>query len=90
MVQKTAYIFYSLPGIPAKQVVKNALSRMNEVYSHLKPFEQRELMSLVLRSAQVNEKEIVLEIYALGEQAKVLKSVNSGEKVRQTPNWLPD
>ena len=45
-------------------------------------------MSLILKSAQVNEKEITLEIYALGETA--VKSVNSGEKVRPTPNWLPD
>jgi hypothetical protein len=47
-------------------------------------------MRLVLKSAQVNEKEIVLEIYALGEQFKTLESVKSGEKVRQTPNWLPE
>ena len=68
--------------------VRNALLRINEVFSHLKPFEQRELMSLVLKSAEVNGKELVLEICALGEQSKLLKSVKSGEKVRQTPNWL--
>jgi hypothetical protein len=69
-------------------LVKNALSQVDEVYGHLKSFEQRELIGCILKSAQVNEKEIKLEIYALGEQP--MKCVKSGERVRQTPNWLPE
>ena len=72
------------------EVVKSALSRIDEVYYHLKPFEQRELIGLILKSAKVSEQEIELEIYALGEQTKVLESVKSGEKVRAALNWLPE
>ena len=55
------------------ETVKDALSRINEVYGQLKPFERRELIGLILKSAKVSEKEIELEIYALGEQTKVLQ-----------------
>ena len=74
--------------------VKEAISRINEVYGQLKPFERRELIGLILKSAKVSEKEIELEIYALG--VKQLNSTNGtnsvklGEKVRAALNWLPE
>jgi site-specific DNA recombinase len=70
-------------------VVKRALASIDEVYGRLKPFEQRELMGLVLKRAEVNERQIVLEIYALGEQHAMLgDSVDFREKVRPPLNWL--
>ncbi|MCX5999629.1 MAG: recombinase family protein [Chloroflexi bacterium] len=71
-------------------VVRHALARIDEVYGQLRPFEQRELMGLVLKQAKVNEREIVLEIYALGgDTTRFPESVNQGGKVRPRTNWLP-
>ena len=65
------------------EVIRKTLGRIDEVYDQLKPFERRDLMGLVLKSAKVNEREIILEIYNLGEgQKDILESVNKGEKVR--------
>lgn len=72
------------------ETVRATLARMDEIYEHLLPFEKRELISLVLKTAEVNEKEIILEIYALGDQLKIEGNGCKGEKVRATPNWLPD
>jgi hypothetical protein len=54
--------------------VKRALSSMVEIYAQLKPFERRELMGAVLKSARVNEREIMLEIYAISDQQKTINS----------------
>ncbi len=72
------------------ETVKSALTNISEIYSQLKPFERRELIGLILKSAEVNEKEIILEIYALGEQILSPESVKQSEKVRLPPIWLPD
>jgi len=72
------------------EAVKSALTNINEIYSQLKPFERRELIGLILKSAEVNEREIILEIYALGEQHLSPESVKHSEKVRLQPIWLPD
>ena len=44
---------------------------------------------MILKSAEVNEREIILEIYALGEQHLSPESVKQSEKVRLPPIWLP-
>ena len=72
------------------ETVRSALANINDVYSQLKPFERRELIGLILKSAEVNEREIVLEIYALGEQQVSPESIKQSEMVRLLPNWLPD
>ena len=70
--------------------VKQALTRIDEVYEHLMPFEKRDLMRLVLKQVDVNERQITLQIYALGdEHLKLCQGVGSGELVRPRPNWLP-
>ncbi len=71
------------------ETVKSALTNISEIYEQLKPFERRELIGLILKSAEVNEKEIILEIYALGEQILSPESVKQSEKVRLPPIWLP-
>ena len=72
------------------ETVKSALANISEIYEQLKPFERRELIGLILKSAEVSEKEIILEIYALGEQIISPESVKQSEKVRLPPIWLPD
>ena len=70
--------------------VKEALGRIHEVYGRLRPFEQRELMAMVLKRAEVNERQIVLDIYALNEpQSSALETDHRGDVVRQPSNWLP-
>ena len=44
--------------------VCEALRRVDEVYEHLRPHERKELFKLLLRSVEVGERQITLEIYA--------------------------
>jgi len=69
--------------------VKGMLAHIDEIYQHLMPFEKRELISLVLKKAEVNSHEIILEIYALGDQMKTPGNGNQPQKVRQPLDWLP-
>ena len=41
-------------------LVRTALGQVKELFGALKPYEQRELMQLVLQRAEVNEREIML------------------------------
>ncbi len=68
--------------------VKRALASIGEIYAQLKPFERRELIGAVLKSARVNEREIMLEIYAVGEQQTIRNNIDTDEKVRPPLNWL--
>lgn len=71
--------------------VRQTLARMDEVYAQLRPFEKRELMGLILKRAEVNERQIILEIHALGEaHVGTWESACSGEKRYTGPNWLPE
>ena len=49
------------------KLVRAALGKVRELFGCLKPYEQKELMQLVLRRAEVNKREITLDIYALTE-----------------------
>ena len=46
-------------------------------------------MKLVLKRAEVNEREITLEVFALTEAEIPEKVGAEGEMVRMQPNWLP-
>jgi site-specific DNA recombinase len=70
-------------------LVRAALGRVKELFRALKPYEQRELMKLVLQRAQVNEREITLDVYALTEASLPAKVGADGEAVRTRPGWLP-
>ncbi len=43
-------------------LVRRAMENISRVYACLQPFEQKELMQLVLQGAEVNERRMVLEI----------------------------
>lgn len=43
--------------------VRSALSEFGQVYDCLTPFERKELIRLVLRRAEVGDRQIVLELY---------------------------
>ena len=51
------------------EVVRAALSQVQQVYACLKPYEQRELVRLVLHRAAVHVRELVLEINGAVGQA---------------------
>ena len=74
-------------SVSAADVVAN-LRQFRAIYDCLKPIEQKELMHLVLRRAEVWDNEIVLEIN--GNVPAVLAGtlVKSGSRFG-TPNWLP-
>ena len=45
------------------ETVSASLACVKDVYGQLTPFERRELMRLLLRRAEVSDRQIVLEIY---------------------------
>ena len=49
------------------ELVRAALGQVKELFAELKPYEQRELMQLVLHRVEANEQEITLELYAFNE-----------------------
>ncbi len=67
--------------------MREALSRVDEVYEHLKPHERRELFKLLLRSVEVGERQIVLEIYAGG--ASDGTEAPDRQRLRGRLEWLP-
>ena len=71
------------------ELVRAALGRVKELFEALKPYEQRELMQLVLQRAEVNEREITLEVYALTGSSSAGKVGAEGDVVRMQPKWLP-
>ena len=70
-------------------MVRAALGQVKELFGALKPYEQRELMRLVLQRAEVNEREITLEVYALNAASLPEKVGVEGDVVRMRPVWLP-
>jgi hypothetical protein len=71
------------------EAVHAALGKVKELFGALKPYQQKEPMQLVLKTAEVNEREIVLEIYALSEASLAGKVSAQGEVVRTRPNLAP-
>jgi hypothetical protein len=70
-------------------LVRATLGQIKGVFETLKPYEQRELMQLVLKRAEVNEREITLDIYALTDCSLKEKVGDNGEMVRMRQAWLP-
>jgi hypothetical protein len=70
-------------------LVRATLGQIKGVFETLKPYEQRELMQLVLRRAEVNEREITLDIYALTDCSLKEKIGDNGSMVRMRQGWLP-
>ena len=66
-----------------------ALSQVQQVYPCLKPYEQRELVRLVLHRAEVHVRELVLEINGAVGQEITPATVKNGGVVRRTQDWLP-
>ena len=69
--------------------VRAALCQVKDLFGALKPYEQKELMQLVLQRAEINEREITLDIYALTEASLPEKVGAEGDVVRMRPDWLP-
>ena len=69
--------------------VAAGLSRFRELYAFLKPFEQKELMHLVLHRAEVWDRQIVLEING-NVPTVVAGTPDKSDSRFGTPNWLPD
>jgi hypothetical protein len=66
--------------------VRSGLSDIGEVYACLTPFERKELIRLVLRRAEVGDRQIVLELYGtLMPEMAMAQSCSRSEPA----NWLP-
>lgn len=55
--------------------------------AELSPFEQKELIRLVLRRAEVGDRHVTLEIYPIAPQELAMPQ---GASRSVTPNWLPE
>ena len=66
--------------------MRSALCQFGEVFACLTPFERKELIRLVLRRAEVGDRQIVLELYGTltPEMATAQSRLRS-----EPPNWLP-
>jgi vacuolar-type H+-ATPase subunit I/STV1 len=69
-------------------LVRATLGQIKAVFETLKPYEQRELMQLVLKRAEVNEREVTLDIYALTNCSLKENVGDNGEMVRMRQGWL--
>ena len=68
------------------ETVRSALSEASRVYACLTPFEQKELMRLVLHRAEVSERQILLELHAVPAPTLVMAQ---GLSRSEPPNWYP-
>jgi prefoldin subunit 5 len=66
--------------------VRCALGEFSEVYACLMPFERKELIRLVLRRAEVGDRQIVLEMYPVHAPLAAMAQSRSRS---EPPNWLP-
>ena len=71
------------------ELVRAALGQVKESCGWLKPYQQRGLIQLVIQRAEVNEREITLEVFALTEAALPQEVGDEGDVVRMRPDWLP-
>ena len=75
-------------------VVRRAMESISEVYGCLQPFEQKELMQLILQGAEINERELVLEIRTgalAGSTESKRRDAGAKGKLRfEPPVWLPE
>lgn len=71
------------------EAVRAGLANFKRVFMHLQPHEQQELVRLVLKQAEVGDRELVLELYggALGAFEGKEKA-NPGVGFAGTPIWL--
>ncbi|MFH1486781.1 MAG: hypothetical protein ABIH46_11985 [Chloroflexota bacterium] len=74
------------------ETVREALTEVGELYGCRKPFEQKELTWLILRSAEVGAKQIVPELYRTeyvqDAQAPEIMKAQSHSRF-EPPDWLP-
>lgn len=85
-----ADISHALAQIEGQRVtaetVRASLTRFSDVYAHLTPFERKELLRLLLRRAEVGDRQIVLEIYPVAVPHMAMPQNRSRS---EAPNWLP-
>ena len=71
--------------------VRAGLADFGRVFAHLRPFEQKQLLRLLLRRAKLGDRELVLEIYggacAAFTQAPI--KANNHAWFAEAPEWLP-
>jgi hypothetical protein len=69
------------------------MASISQVYNRLQPFEQKELMQLILQGAEINEREMVLGIRTgacVGASEAPRENGATKGKLRfEPPKWLP-
>ena len=92
VAEAEAAVLRAQSDVVQTETVRGALANIGAVYETLRPAERKELMQLVLRRVEVNERQIVLEIYggacALSAQTPTAATNKSASR-SEAPNWLP-
>jgi site-specific DNA recombinase len=71
--------------------VADGLRNFHRVFPHLKAYEQRELVRLVVKQATLTDRELVLELYGGAlESFEGDEKANPGRGFAAQPIWLPD
>ena len=72
--------------------VREGLANFERVYAHLKPFEQKELVRLLLHRATIGDRELILEINgeACTRFAQASESATNRGGFTERAIWLPD
>ena len=82
----------SRDAIVSADAVRSGIANFERVYAHLKPFEQRELIRLVLAKAVIGDRELVLHLRgeACTSFAQAPTKASSEEWFAERAIWLPD
>ena len=80
------------PAAVTPNDVRAGLKEFGRTFAHLRPFEQKELIRLVIRRVEIGDRELVLEIYgnavgSFAEAAGKTQNVRSG--FAEPTIWLP-
>jgi len=71
-----------------KELVMLALNKFTEVFDHLQPYKQKELLKLVINKAILGKDEIKIALYGRLPEKGLLNISETGIR-SQTVNWLP-
>ena len=69
------------------ELVMLALNKFTDVFDHIQPYQQKELLSLALHKAVLAPDSIKIALYGRPPETGLLSSVS--EIRSQTPIWLP-
>jgi len=69
------------------EIVVQALSKFNELFTHIQPYQQRELLKLILYKAVLSPEGIKIALYGRQPEIGLFNAIDNPRS--GLPNWLP-